>query len=140
MQIDLINLSPMLLTFQIRLWLCIFCFYFTLYMLLGGKMDQKSPQLCLLCAGGQVHKELGGVHHQVDEDLFFDSSIFVGKLYLINRRIIYCRLWIFLFRISSPLSRWTPSSGSRWTTSRRWWWCSMDRWTWCSIDCKLWYF
>ena len=63
-------------------------------MLLGGKMDQKSPKLCLLCAGGQVHKELGGVHHQVDEDLFFDSSIFVGKmqLYLINRRIIYCRL------------------------------------------------
>ena len=55
-------------------------------------MDQKSPQLCLLCAGGQVHKELGGVHHQVDEDLFFDSSIVVGKLYLINRRIIYCRL------------------------------------------------
>ena len=78
MEIDLVILFPMLLTFYIMLWLCIFCFYFTLYMLLGGKMDQKSPQLCLLCAGGQVHKELGGVQHQVDEDMFFDSSSFVG--------------------------------------------------------------
>ena len=51
-------------------------------MLIGGEMDQKSPQLCLLCAGGQVHKELGGVHHQVDKDLFYDPSIFVGKMQL----------------------------------------------------------
>ena len=49
-------------------------------MLLGGEMDQKSPQLCLLCAGGQVHKELGGAHHQVDENLHFDSKIFVGQI------------------------------------------------------------
>ena len=85
MQIDgnrfdnLISDAPQISNYVMALHIC---FYFTLYMLLGGKMDQKSPQLCLLCTGGQVHKELGGVHHQVDEDLFYDPSIFVGKMQL----------------------------------------------------------
>ena len=52
--------------------------FYTLYVTWGG----NGPKMCLLCTGGQVHKELGGVHHQVDEDLFFDSSIFVGKMQL----------------------------------------------------------
>ena len=85
MQIDgnkfdnLISDAPHILNYVMALHILLL--FYTLYVT-WGKMDQKSPQLCLLCAGGQVHKELGGVHHQVDEDLFYDPSIFVGKMQL----------------------------------------------------------
>ena len=40
------------------------------------EIDQKSPQMCLLYAGGQGHKELGSAHNQVDKNLHFDFKIY----------------------------------------------------------------
>ena len=76
---NLISDDPHILTYVMALHILLL--FYTLYVTWGGN-GPKSPQLCLLCAGGQVHKELGGVHHQVDEDLFYDPSIFVGKMQL----------------------------------------------------------
>ena len=82
MQIDgnrfdnLISDAPHILDYVMALHILLL--FDTLYVT-WEEIDQKSPQMCLLYAGGQVHKELGGAHHQVDENLHFDSETFVGQ-------------------------------------------------------------